>query len=79
MHLYIQKTLFLRFSSGFVFDVTEDLHNFRKNQMFAAFAGKDASRALAKLSFNVTDITADLVGLTDKELGTLDNWFNAFK
>ncbi|TQD75773.1 hypothetical protein C1H46_038670 [Malus baccata] len=43
------------------------------------FAGKDASRALAKMSKNDEDITASLDGLTEKEIGVLTDWEKKFE
>lgn len=40
----------------------------------AMLAGKDASRALAKMSKNDEDITSSLDGLSDKEIGVLADW-----
>ncbi|VFQ72302.1 unnamed protein product [Cuscuta campestris] len=41
---------------------------------YAMFAGKDASRALAKLSFDPREINGNLEGLCDSELETLLDW-----
>lgn len=38
------------------------------------FAGKDASRALAKMSFEEKDLTGDLEGLSPYELEALTDW-----
>ncbi|KHN29639.1 Putative steroid-binding protein 3 [Glycine soja] len=43
------------------------------------FAGKDASRALAKMSKNDDDISPSLDGLSDKEIGVLNDWENKFQ
>lgn len=43
------------------------------------FAGKDASRALAKMSKNDEDISSSLHGLTEKEIGVLDDWEKKFE
>lgn len=46
---------------------------------YALFAGKDASRALAKLSFTKDeDLTSDLMGLGEFELAALQDWENKF-
>nr|GEZ68647.1 hypothetical protein [Tanacetum cinerariifolium] len=45
---------------------------------YAMFAGKDASRALAKMSKNDEDVIASLDGLTEKEIGILDDWEKKF-
>ncbi|GFY81923.1 membrane-associated progesterone binding protein 3 [Actinidia rufa] len=41
---------------------------------YALFAGKDASRALAKMSFEDTDLTGDISGLGPFELEALQDW-----
>ncbi|KAJ6851654.1 membrane steroid-binding protein 1-like [Iris pallida] len=41
---------------------------------YALFAGKDASRALAKMSFEERDLTGDISGLGPSELDALNDW-----
>lgn len=41
---------------------------------YALFAGKDASRALAKMSFEEQDLTGDIEGLGPFELDALQDW-----
>lgn len=41
---------------------------------YALFAGKDASRALAKMSFEDKDLNGDLTGLGPFELEALQDW-----
>ncbi|KAG8083792.1 hypothetical protein GUJ93_ZPchr0010g10355 [Zizania palustris] len=41
---------------------------------YALFAGKDASRALAKMSFEPQDLTDDISGLGPFELSALMDW-----
>lgn len=41
---------------------------------YALFSGKDASRALAKMSFEEKDLTGDIEGLGPFELDTLHDW-----
>lgn len=41
---------------------------------YALFAGKDASRALAKMSFEESDLTGDISGLGPFELEALQDW-----
>lgn len=41
---------------------------------YALFAGKDASRALAKMSFEEKDLTGDISGLGMFELDALTDW-----
>uniref|UniRef100_A0A5B7A777 Putative membrane steroid-binding protein 2 n=1 Tax=Davidia involucrata TaxID=16924 RepID=A0A5B7A777_DAVIN len=42
--------------------------------LYALFAGKDASRALAKMSFEEKDLTGDISGLGPFELEALQDW-----
>jgi len=42
------------------------------------FAGKDASRALAKSSLKAEDCTSEWEDLPDKEKGVLADWFTFF-
>jgi membrane-associated progesterone receptor component len=41
---------------------------------YALFAGKDASRALAKMSFEQKDLNGDISDLTPMELSSLNDW-----
>jgi len=41
---------------------------------YALFAGKEASRALAKMSFEQQDLNGDISDLTPMELGSLNDW-----
>jgi len=62
---------------GTVFDVTGNMSYIRGGS-YNVFAGKDGSRGLAKSSVKPEDATAQLGGLSDKELGVLDDWFVFF-
>ncbi|KAI9191841.1 hypothetical protein LWI28_014319 [Acer negundo] len=64
---------------GLVFDVTTGKSFYGPGGAYVMFAGKDASRALAKMSKNDEDITPSLDGLTEKEIGVLDDWEKKFK
>ncbi|XP_031279584.1 probable steroid-binding protein 3 [Pistacia vera] len=64
---------------GRVFDVTTGKSFYGPGGAYAMFAGKDASRALAKMSKNDEDITASLDGLSEKEMGVLDDWEKKFE
>ncbi|RYP78414.1 hypothetical protein DL771_000599 [Monosporascus sp. 5C6A] len=45
---------------------------------YHVFAGKDASRALAKTSTNPDDVTPEWQDLDDKEKSTLNDWVTFF-
>jgi membrane-associated progesterone receptor component len=64
---------------GRVFDVTTGKSFYGPGGSYAMFAGKDASRALAKMSKNDEDISSSLHGLTEKEIGVLDDWEKKFE
>ncbi|GJX99839.1 probable steroid-binding protein 3 [Tanacetum coccineum] len=63
---------------GRIFDVTTGKSFYGPGGSYAMFAGKDASRALAKMSKNDEDVIASLDGLTEKEIGILDDWEKKF-
>ncbi|KAF7054034.1 hypothetical protein CFC21_061805 [Triticum aestivum] len=46
---------------------------------YSLFAGRDASRALALMSFDLNDLTGDLEGLSPDELEVLQDWEEKFK
>ncbi|OAY27520.1 probable steroid-binding protein 3 [Manihot esculenta] len=64
---------------GRVFDVTTGKSFYGPGGSYAMFAGKDASRALAKMSKNDEDVSPSLDGLTEKEMGVLDDWEKKFE
>ena len=64
---------------GRIFDVTTGKSFYGPGGAYAMFAGKDASRALAKMSKNDEDITPSLDGLSEKEIGVLNDWEKKFE
>ncbi|KAI9862486.1 MAG: hypothetical protein M1813_004337 [Trichoglossum hirsutum] len=62
---------------GTVFDVTGNAA-YADGGQYHVFAGKDASRALAKSSLNPEDARSEWSDLTDKEKGVLNDWFTFF-
>ena len=50
-----------------------------KGGSYNLFAGIDASRALAKMSFKPEDLNGDLEGLSQSERDCLDEWEQKFK
>lgn len=64
---------------GRVFDVSTAQSFYGPGGSYAMFAGKDASRALAKMSKNDEDVIGSLDGLTEKELGVLADWERKFE
>ena len=63
---------------GKIYDVTSGKSFYGPGGSYAMFSGKDASRALAKMSTKPEDVVGDLDGLTDKEIGVLDDWDRKF-
>ncbi|KAK9682901.1 hypothetical protein RND81_10G105400 [Saponaria officinalis] len=64
---------------GRIFDVTTGRSFYGPGGPYAMFAGKDASRALAKMSKDENDVVSSLDGLSDKELGVLADWETKFE
>ncbi|RLN18447.1 membrane steroid-binding protein 2-like [Panicum miliaceum] len=59
---------------GQIYDVTQSRMFYGPGGPYALFAGKDASRALAKMSFEPQDLTSDISGLGPFELDALQDW-----
>ncbi|KAG0466970.1 hypothetical protein HPP92_017964 [Vanilla planifolia] len=62
-----------------VFDVTNAKSFYGPGGPYAVFAGREASRALAKMSKSEEDISGELDDLTEKELSVLQDWENKFR
>nr|GLL38949.1 membrane steroid-binding protein 1-like [Ipomoea trifida] len=59
---------------GQIYDVSQSRIFYGPGGPYALFAGKDASRALAKMSFEEKDLTGDVSGLGPFELEALQDW-----
>ncbi|KAJ9553088.1 hypothetical protein OSB04_017133 [Centaurea solstitialis] len=59
---------------GQIYDVSQSRMFYGPGGPYALFAGKDASRALAKMSFEEKDLNGDLTGLGAFELDALQDW-----
>ena len=55
-----------------------DVSIYWSTNVFAVFAGKDASRALGKTSTKAEDARPDWQDLDEKEKGTLNDWVTFF-
>ncbi|KAJ9536981.1 hypothetical protein OSB04_029714 [Centaurea solstitialis] len=64
---------------GRIFDVTTGKSFYGPGGSYAMFAGKDATRALAKMSKNDEDVIGSVDGLTEKEIGILNDWEKKFE
>ncbi|KAL8201608.1 hypothetical protein R6Q57_010755 [Mikania cordata] len=68
-----QKPLLMAIK-GQIYDVSQSRMFYGPGGPYALFAGKDASRALAKMSFEDQDLNGDLTGLGASELDALQDW-----
>ncbi|XP_050232705.1 membrane steroid-binding protein 2-like [Mercurialis annua] len=57
-----------------IYDVSASRMFYGPGGPYAKFAGRDASRALALLSFDPKDLTGNLEGLSESELEVLQDW-----
>jgi membrane-associated progesterone receptor component len=64
---------------GKVYDFTSGHSFYGSGDAYAIFAGREASRALGKMSKDEADVSGDLFGLTEKELGVLADWETKFQ
>ncbi|XP_022083121.1 neudesin-like [Acanthaster planci] len=60
---------------GVVFDVTSGKRYYGKGAIYNVLAGKDCTRAVAKMSLDPQDLTSDVTGLLEEELASLDEVF----
>ena len=60
--------------SGDVYDVGRGRAFYGPGGPYSMFAGKDCTRALAKMSFEPEDFTGDTDGLTQDERDKLQDW-----
>lgn len=63
---------------GKIYDVSSGKSFYGPGGSYAMFSGKDASRALAKMSTKSEDVVADIDDLSEKEIGVLDDWDRKF-
>ncbi|KAK9763662.1 hypothetical protein K7432_009447 [Basidiobolus ranarum] len=63
---------------GVVFDVTSRKEMYGPGTGYHIFTGKDASRALATSSLKPEDCVANIEGLSEEEIQTLDKWYDFF-
>ncbi|XP_018409295.1 PREDICTED: neudesin [Nanorana parkeri] len=65
---------------GAVFDVSAGKEFYGKGAPYNALAGKDSTRAVAKMSLDPMDLTYETTGLTEEQLKSLDDIFeNVYK
>ncbi|XP_058107567.1 membrane steroid-binding protein 2-like [Magnolia sinica] len=59
---------------GQIYDVSMSRMFYGPGGPYALFAGRDASRALALMSFDPNDLTGNVEGLSSDELEVLNDW-----
>ncbi|XP_030525937.1 membrane steroid-binding protein 2-like [Rhodamnia argentea] len=59
---------------GQIYDVSRSRMFYGPGGPYALFAGRDASRALALMSFDPRDLTGNIEGLSESELEVLQDW-----
>ncbi|CAA0837379.1 Membrane steroid-binding protein 2 [Striga hermonthica] len=59
---------------GQIYDVSRSRMFYGPGGPYALFAGRDASRALALMSFDPKDLTGNIEGLSESELEVLQDW-----
>ena len=64
---------------GQVYDVGRGRGFYGPGGPYGMFAGKDCTRALAKMAFDSELFTGDIEGLTEDELGKLEEWIETFE
>jgi membrane-associated progesterone receptor component len=64
---------------GQVYDVTRGRDFYGPGGPYGMFAGKDCTRALAKVSFDAELFTGDIEGLEPEELDKLEEWIEMFE
>ncbi|XP_002989334.2 membrane steroid-binding protein 2 [Selaginella moellendorffii] len=63
---------------GTIYNVSSARDFYGPGGPYAVFAGRDASRALAKMSFDEGDLCGDLDGLSSQQLEVLKDWESKF-
>jgi len=64
---------------GKIYNVSSSRMFYGVGGTYGEWSGKDASRAIAKLSFEEEDLNSDLTGLEKDALESLDDWEIMFK
>ena len=64
---------------GSVYDVSEARNFYGPGASYHVYAGKEAARALGKMSLSTTECTADVDDLNEKEMEILEQWESKFK
>ncbi|XP_072972681.1 probable steroid-binding protein 3 [Typha angustifolia] len=64
---------------GTIYDVSSGKGFYGPGGSYAVFAGREASRALGKMSKSEEDVNGNLDGLSEKEMGVLEDWEKKFQ
>lgn len=65
--------------TGTIFDVSRKADVYGLGKSYNVFAGKDGSKGLGMSSLKPQDAVADYKDLDEKEMKTLDEWYDFFK
>ncbi|CAO2821063.1 unnamed protein product [Amaranthus hypochondriacus] len=57
-----------------IYDVSKGRMFYGPGGRYALFAGRDATRTLALLSFDLQDLNGNIEGLSESELDVLQDW-----
>jgi membrane-associated progesterone receptor component len=63
---------------GNIYDVTEARNFYGPGGAYHVYAGREAARALGKMSLDESECTGELDDLTEKEKTTLEQWESKF-
>jgi membrane-associated progesterone receptor component len=75
----INKSIYISLK-GEVYDVTAAVDFYGDGSSYHCFAGREATRAMAKLSFDEEDLSSlNLEDLSPFDKNSLDDWINKFK
>lgn len=62
-----------------IYDVSAGANFYGPGGPYALFAGREAARALAKMSKNDEDVNGEISDLSEKEIGVLEDWVKKFQ
>uniref|UniRef100_A0A1Y1MCK6 Cytochrome b5 heme-binding domain-containing protein n=1 Tax=Photinus pyralis TaxID=7054 RepID=A0A1Y1MCK6_PHOPY len=64
---------------GSVYDVSKGRKHYGPGETYNVFVGRDASRSFVTGKFKDAEASDDVIGLTNKELLSLDNWVKFYE
>jgi len=72
------KAIYISIKST-IYDVSAAGNFYGPGGPYAIFAGREASRALAKMSQKEEDVNGEIADLSEKEIGVLEDWEKKFQ